>query len=172
MTTPTKTKALELLDSITQHRTGRFERPTELLHDPEAEQSEGWFMHVPRCFNRALDIRRTPRVPEPNCDPVMVWTQGREFTFEKGDTIYDTPNAYLTWSKALQHIRLCLLVTSATGATSPPAPELRSAGSVAFEVLIPNNDKTRLVLSACHVLTQDAFIRLLISGEGLPEQAS
>jgi len=103
---------------------------------------------------------------------VLIWTQGREFKFKAGDIIYDTPRGYEQWSEALRHIRFCIQVRSATDATSPPPPATRSAGTVTFDILVPTSDRKRLAHSATHALTQDAFIRFLISGEGLPEQPS
>lgn len=165
-------KAIDILDRVTRGRTEKDARLTDLLRDPEADKTSGWFMHVPPRFNEALDIRQTPRVSVPNTKPVLVWTQGREFRFKAGDVIYDTCSGYEQWSEALRHIRRCVQVSSSTDATSPPPPTARSAGTVAFSILVPSSDRTRLTRVASHVLSQDAFIRFLISGEGLTEQRS
>ena len=162
--------AIDILDRLIRDRADKDDRLTDLLRDPEAETAPAWFMHVPTCFNDALDIKQTPRVLVRKTKPVLAWTQGREFSFKGGDVLYDTPSGYQQWSEALRHILLCVQVSSAMDATSPPPPAERSAGTVAFHVLIPSRHRTRLTRSSNHILTQDAFIRFLISGEGLPKQ--
>jgi hypothetical protein len=160
-------EALDILDRVTRERQDKDDRLVDLLRHPEADKASDWYMHVPPCFNDALDIKQTPRVLVPKTKPVATWTQGREFKFKAGDVIYDTPRAYEQWSEALRYIRLCVHVRSATDATSPPPPARRSPGSVTFDVLVPTTDRKQLVRSATHTLTHDAFIRFLICGEGI-----
>jgi len=45
------------------------------------------------------------------------WTQGAEYNFEVGDTIYDTPLAYQKWNDALKNIRLKVQIEKATPST-------------------------------------------------------
>lgn len=44
----------------------------------------------------------------------------------------------------------------------------RDPGSVAFDVLVPNEHRTQLIKMATQSLTQDGFVPLLITGAGLP----
>jgi hypothetical protein len=157
---------LKLLERLTRASAKKEERLTDLLKNPEMDVSQGWYMHVPTCFNNALDLRQTPRKVDGKTE--TVWTQGSVFSFKPGDTIYDTPKAYSVWAEAVQTIRLCVQVKSAIDATSPQPSVPRSPGSVEFDVLVPNSDRTRLVHTGSHVLTQDQFVRFLISGEGVP----
>src|SRR5438445_12014191 len=78
-------KGFDTLDRVTRTRADKEERLMDLLHDPEADKIGGWFMHVPPCFNWALDIKQTPRILVPKTKPVLVRTQGREFRFQAGD---------------------------------------------------------------------------------------
>jgi hypothetical protein len=106
------------------------------------------------------------------------WTQGVEFSFKVGDIIYDCKQAYEQWSKALQHIQMAIQISNATDATvwqfhanesvKSSAPT-RHSGIVMFEVLRPNDDKSKLTKSSSHVLTQDEFVRFLITGEELTD---
>jgi hypothetical protein len=161
-----KQEALRVMELLTRASAKKEDRLTELLRDPENDGTTGWFMHLPTCFNDALDIKQTPRKVDGKT--VTVWTQGAGFAFKAGDTIYDTARAYDEWAQALRHIRLCVQVRSASDATSPQASAARNLGNVVFDVLVPSNDGTVLVHSASHALTQDAFVRFLISGDGLP----
>src|SRR5690242_14432329 len=61
---PMRHKALGLLEQLTRVATKREERSLELLKQPDTDGEPDWFMHVPRSFNEALDIRQTPRVLE------------------------------------------------------------------------------------------------------------
>jgi hypothetical protein len=164
-TLQTRQEVLSLFDRLTRPNAKKEERLTELLKDPEADGTSGRHFFVPKCFNSALDISQTPRKVDGKT--VTIWTQGSNFAFKKADTLYDCAKGYEVWGEALRHIRLCIQVTSATDATSQQPSIARTPGSVAFDIFVPNSDKTQLVRSASHTLTQDAFVRFLISGEGL-----
>ena len=121
-------------DAETQEkRDKRKKRLRSLLRSPDAADDD-WFMHVPDTFNDALDIRLTEVVSEPR----PIWTQGANFSFAPGDTIYDTPLAYQVWSEALQHIRTCLQISQATSVQPPTGGSPRQLGSVTFRVMAPN----------------------------------
>lgn len=117
-------------------------------------------MHVPTCFNNALDIRRTVRVGSPK----PVWTQGANFSFAPGDTIYDTPHGYQAWADALRHIRYCFHVSDATAVSPSTTGAARQPGSVTFTVSSPNEPRTALSQVRIYTVTQDEFVRFLISG--------
>ena len=125
-------------------------------------------MCVPTCFNNALDIKQTPRMKDGK--ETLVWTQGSEFSFKTGDTIYDTPKAYIEWPDALKHISLCVSVEDATDAIpakkNPEQNEMipRYSGSVRFSILTPNEQQTALIKRGSFQVTQDEFILFLIEG--------
>ena len=87
-----KQESLNLLEQVTRGASKREDRLTDLLRDPESDTMADWFMHLPRCFNDALDIRQTSR--QVDGKTVTVWTQGAGFAFKAGDIIYDTARAY------------------------------------------------------------------------------
>ena len=160
-------KTLKLLDRIIELKK-RDTRPTDLLRDPEAEYAEGWHMCVPKCFNDALDIRRTERVTKGK--KKLEWTQGSTFLFKPGNILYDTPKAYEPWSEALKHIKRCIQVKDASEAIpgekgtkeKPGAP--RNPGLVKFDILVPDESRSKLIKTEEEELTQDDFVRFLITG--------
>jgi hypothetical protein len=157
-----KKPALELLEKLTSGGARKEDRLTELLRDPETGMSPEWFMHVPTCFNDALDIRQTTR--QINGSAVGLWTQGAGFSFKTGDLLYDSPSEDGVWSTVVQNIKRCVQVRSATDATNARQSSGRIAGTVLFDVLVPNSEKTRLVHCESHSVTQDQFVSYLIAG--------
>lgn len=164
-------KALKLLDKIINMKK-RGTRPSESLRDPEAQYTEGWHMCVPKCFNDSLDIRKTERVIKGN--KTLQWTQGSTFSFETGDILYDTPKAYEPWPEAIQHINRCIQVREASpvipgekGGKGKPGAS-RNPGSVRFDVLVPDQSRTKLVKDGEEELTQDEFVRFLITWQREP----
>lgn len=156
-----KDKALELLKKNTANNTPRQNRSLDLLKQPEKD-SEGWFMNVPSCFNGALDIRQTERVVKGKKS--LDWTQGAFFSFKSGDTIYDTPEAYKVWSEALKQIKVCLTVKNATSAGNNESDNIRYPGSVTFAILKPDKQRTKLIEQEQRTLSQDEFVKFLITG--------
>jgi hypothetical protein len=160
-------KAVKLTEDSGE-KGARAKRIPDLIKSPEDNEACGWYMCVPTCFNNALDIRLTPRIQDGK--ETSVWTQGSAFSFKTGDTIYDTPKAYMNWIEALKHISLCISVEDATDAI--PArknPERngiipRYAGSVHFGILMPNEQRTEIVKRGIFQLTQDEFVLFLIKG--------
>lgn len=153
------TEALHTLTKLITGGKTREERLKTLLRPPERAAAH-WFMHLPPAFNNALDIRRTVRVGERE----LVWTQGANFSFSVGDTIFDNEAGYGPWDAALKQIRFCFQVSNAT-AVSPPNPRSpRQSGSVTFTVSIPNEQRTVLSVVRTHTVTQDEFVRFLIVG--------
>lgn len=73
--------------------------------------SIGWRFAVPDAFRDALDIKWTERVV--NKTRIEHWTQGRLYTFNEGDVIYDTVKAYKDWKLALEDIGFCVQVKRA-----------------------------------------------------------
>ena len=159
---------LAILDRLKSPQEKKPERLSELLRDPDADATPHWFMNVPKCFNEALDIRETTRVIKKT--PTLVWTQGSTFAFKPGDILYDTEKASGEWSEALRHIKVSLHIRSATCANSQQPGASRAPGVVSFDVMTPSTDAAHLITISSRTLTQDEFVRLLISGEGLAHQ--
>jgi len=155
-------KTLDLLESLLNASVTREHRKTQLLKDPDVEYYEGWYMCIRKCFNEALDIKYTT-ITE-NKVPKRVKTQGTIFSFKKGDALYDTPKAYEQWSEALKHINLCVQVEKASDVTPASKNNKRFPGYVFFNILTPNQERTKLVLRDQLRMSQDEFVRFLITG--------
>lgn len=162
-------QALKLLGFMKKEWQPKDGRLTDLLCLPERQGSLGWFMHVPGCFNDGLDIKQTPRVVTKGVTQ-MVWTQGSGFDFKAGDVFYDV-EANGQWSEAIQKIRICVRVITATPASVKENERGRNAGSVQFEMLVPNQTRSALESRGNYALTQDDFVALLIAGEASGEEA-
>mgnify|MGYP001386779578 CR=1 FL=1 len=155
-------KSISLLERLVREKPTRENRLTQTLKAPTTDHEDDWSMSLPPAFNDALDIKQTERVEGGN--KVTRWTQGSLFSFKPGDTIYDTPKAYGIWSEALKHLNLCVQVKDATSVSAGEANQGRTAGSVTFTILTPDNDRSQLVARGDHTLTQDDFVRFLIAG--------
>lgn len=118
--------------------------------------AEDWHFAVGECFKDELDIKYTKRIEK--SEKVMRWTQGHSFCFAEGHIIYDTPKAYLQWSEALKHIKLCCSVLRAV----PNRPD--NSGSVTFKLSKPNKNKDGLETIGQYNLTQNAFVEFLKTG--------
>lgn len=89
------------------------DRGYALIANFEEGYALGWKMAVAEVFKEALDIKLTPRIFEGKKE--MLWTQGRLYNFQVGDTIYDTKQANLKiWKDALKDITLGVQVQFAT----------------------------------------------------------
>jgi hypothetical protein len=137
-------------------------RSLELLKNPESDYEKSWAMCVPVAFNDALDIKRSERTVDGR--KTICWTQGSSFSFREGDTIYDSPRAYHDWDEALKHINLFVQVQEATSVVRSKDPHVRSPGSLTFLIFMPNRDRTGVIARARHTLSQDDFVRFLITG--------
>lgn len=163
-------KYLDILGQLTERIISRQYRLTDLLKAPQEDYTNDWYMCVPKCFNDALDLKKTDRVVDTFIQPDLiqekqkkkeikkVWTQGSYFSFGKGDTLYDSPKAYSNWDKALKNINLCVQVEKAI-ATTPS-----KVGIVTFSILTPNENHSKLVNRGEHTMSQDNFVRFLIAG--------
>jgi hypothetical protein len=141
-------------------------RTTELLKEPE-ESFTQWYMCIPKCFNDALDIKKTTRVETDNTTKQkkerLTWTQGILFSFKVGDIIYDAPEGYtLPWSEALQKINTVVQITQIADTTR--SNQTASKSEVVFNILIPNDTKTGLEIKEQTRATPDNFVRFLIVG--------
>ncbi len=154
--------AIAILEHIIRETPTEENRLTDLLKDPSAETADGWYMCVRKCLNAALDIKQTERIV--NKKKTLVWTQGSSFHFKTGDTIYDTPDAYQVWSEALKTIGLCVQIKTGTSAGPTVGSTGRFPGSVTFSILTPTKDRSKVVDRGEHSMSQDDFLRFLISG--------
>ena len=154
---------LRILEALTRDPSKRERRSTDLLRDPESPGAAGWAIYLPACFNDALDIRRTTRIE----DKVAVerWTQGSSFGFRAGDILYDTPEAYQDWATAWPRLRACIQVRDATPVTPAQPGSPRNPGRVEFDLLRPSPNDPQEVPQLALTLTQDDFVRGLITGE-------
>lgn len=139
------------------------ERSLQMLRDPESEGAFGWFIFMPPHFNDALDIRKMTRYEKKI--PYEVWTQGSNFGFKQGDILYDTAEGYSEWTIAITRIRLAVQVRAASDVAPARSNSPRFPGSVEFEILKPDSAKIHLVATSKHTMSQDDFVRYLISGE-------
>jgi hypothetical protein len=155
-------QTLTILDELIREKSTREKRGTDLLKDPTAETTDGWYMCVPSCFNESLDIKRTVRVKGKKKD--LVWTQGSWFSFKRGDTVYDTPEAYKVWSDALKHIGLCVQIKTASNVGLSQGNSERFSGSVTFSIMTPDKNRSQILDRDEHTMSQDDFVRFLIAG--------
>ena len=138
---------------------GCLKNPERTEKDPDE-----WFIYVPSCFNDCLDIAKTARKTKHGKRVEMVWTQGSRFAFHRGCILYDTPKAYNTWTNAINQIKYCISIQSATSAEPAKNEKDRIPGIVEFSILSPSTRTMTLKEIGTHRLTQDEFIRFLIKG--------
>ena len=144
---------------------GKQRRTEKLLKPSHGESPSFWFMCLPVFFNNALDIKDTERKKDKKS--YWVWTQGADFSFSTGDTIYDTNEAYKTWSEAIKKINICIQVTQAVPASSSETG-LRFPGRVTADLYLPDISKTKLNKVTELKMTQYEFVSLLIFGPEKP----
>lgn len=110
----------------------RDDRGYALIANFEDGFALGWKMAVPDAFKEALDIKLTPRIFAGKKE--MLWTQGRLYGFNEGDTIHDTKDAYEEWGEALKRLKLSVQVQFA----SP-------SGYVNYETVEVQDNELRIV---------------------------
>lgn len=153
-------------DSNTEGDSSKEKRLDDLMatfvETETLECASGWHFCLRPSFRSALDIKQTKRQVKKKAE--MRWTQGSWFHFKKGDTLYDSPDAYRPWD--VNNFRCCIDVTTGSSAQPPNGKDrrVRNPGSIAFNVLVPDATKTKLVQHAVKVMTQDDFVRMLIIG--------
>ena len=118
-----------------------------LLRAADASETPHWFMHVPRYFNDALDIRVIER--RKNTVPFLSWTQGSLFSFSKDDVLYKNPHSDLSTAPLIQILQASPVDIDSSGQ--------RNKGYVRFRCFFSEKDSTL-------EMTQDDFVRYLISG--------
>lgn len=157
-------ETIHYLEKLIEEKPNREKRGVDLLKPYNSDgSSEGWAFCVPPAFNDSLDIRLTSRIIEGKQE--NVWTQGSSFNFKAGEILYDTPEAYNTWSTALTKITRSIQIEFSSGAGLFDSSSNRSAGMVKFKMFKPDNNKKRLVTVGSTVtMSQDEFVKFLILG--------
>lgn len=129
----------------------------------------GWTFAVRPEFADALDIKLTERVVKKK--KTLVWTQGSVFDFHAGYTLYDIVQyPQETWQDFLRRVSYAVTVVDARPAEPARAPTKlgpgisRDSGSVTFDVYAPNGEKIQATKVATYSVTQDKFVKILISG--------
>ena len=152
-------------ESLTTGKQGRTQvLDPDLVNHP---RSDGWAFSLTQGFKTALDIQSTTIMK--NKVPSQAWTQGQNYNFQVGDTLYDTPAGRESpWLEALEVMRTCLEVVSARKAE----PANFTEGEVVFRVLHPNGARTHLEVSKNYQGTQNEFVALLRTGQwqGTPHE--
>lgn len=150
---------MDLFDlASSQYRDQRSETlDPDLVNQPFAD---GWVFPVPASFKDALDI--TWDVRQENLIKRKTWTQGRDYRFAPGDTLYDSKLPYTkhTWAEALKDITICLEVRRAT----PASVKGFSEGEVEFAVYRPDEDNKKIIATGTLECTQIEFVTLLRTG--------
>lgn len=144
-------------------------RQTTLLRPHDQFDAE-WYFCVPPYFNDALDIRLIER--EQVKDKKVVrryweWSQGSLFSFSEGDIVYDTPTIEgEPWKEQLKRIGVALQVLKDSKADLLGEGDNahRFAGHVECVVLSPDESHERLEERGSVSMSQDDFVRVLISG--------
>ena len=123
----------------------------------------GFRMAVPECFKSAFDILQTPRKVDGL--ETWQWTEGIPpcYSFGAGDTVYDTPLAYVgTWGEALKHIDYAIVIAEAY--PDEPSGTGKRDGYVRVEFYQPNAMRGRLVAIGRERMTQTELVALLRNG--------
>ncbi|MCG8639125.1 MAG: hypothetical protein MI862_05290 [Desulfobacterales bacterium] len=94
---------------------------------------------------------------------VYVWTQGNQFCFEEGHTIYDSPKAYLAWSEALKHITYSCTILNAVPCMIS-SENKTTKGQVSFKLSKINKERTGLDPINIFNMTQPEFVDFLKTG--------
>jgi hypothetical protein len=153
-------KPLKILESLLGMNRSRSKRSTELMKNPE-ERFTQWYMCIPKCFNDALDIKLTTRVE--NAVEKLMWTQGTSFSFKIGDVLYDTPEGYThLWTEALQTIKMAVQIIQIENLVM--SNQVISKSDIIFDIHVPNETKTGLIVKAQHRTSADNFVKFLIIG--------
>jgi hypothetical protein len=174
--------SLSLLFKITSIRPEKNIRNLKLLRNPDASlEGNDWAFIVPKCFNDALDIKKTIRIKNKreqgkNKEKHKIWTQGSTFSFKNGDIFYSKKEAYTDWSKAISD-ELCVIQVI-SGKSSVPGMKDRKDKSRSISKTGKDRDKGEVIYAiyrGCrnenflkkeekHNTTQDGFIKILICG--------
>ncbi|MFM8364220.1 MAG: hypothetical protein ACKOAS_03625 [Verrucomicrobiota bacterium] len=144
-------------------RQGKQKRSLDLLKNPEAPSPSDWFLCAPAFFNNALDLKLSDR--KKDGESLEVWTQGADFSFSVGDTLYDTPEAYEPWDRAIKKIQICVQVVEAVAASGTESGA-RFEGRIKADILVPDSHRKKLFKKTTIETTQDEFVSFILFGPG------
>jgi len=105
----------------------------------------GWRFAIPEAFRNSLDIKLTPL--KIGTKTVDIYTQGKQFSFNKGATLYDNRLAYeLEWGEALKRIKLCVQIEEVAGSDYVTTETIETVAKN-IDVLIQKREKSKNELS-------------------------
>jgi hypothetical protein len=153
----------------------REPRSLKLIADFVEGYAKGWYFAIGDCFRACLDIKQTPRIyKSKNSDGVetkthkLEWTQGKLFSFEVGNIIYNTSSAYKRWPEGLKDLKYAIHVKKAEPNRYKPRKAKEKLeiipGFVEFLVYLPNETRTEIVEHSKQSLSQNEFVAMLREG--------
>jgi NAD-dependent DNA ligase len=137
----------------------RFVRSTSLIANFVNGYADGWAFAVGEAFRDQLDITLSERIVTHK--KIKIWTQGEDFCFRKGETIYDTIMAYQEWAEAYKAIKQMIQIKDA----APAYRFFDSPGFVEFNLLKPISERLNDYDRTTHILAQKDFVLFLKTGE-------
>ena len=152
------------------------ERSKKLIATFKEGFADNWYMAVRESYRSQLDIKYTSKIENESKGDVKkinkLWTQGPRISFAKGNIIYDTPYGYLLWNEALKHIKVACVVINGkpndVKITKFPNSKVNAYelidGFVEFELLVPNDNNSKLIKSREIKMSQNEFVEFLING--------
>lgn len=96
----------------------------------------------------------------------LLWTQATDFDFRAGYSFCDGGAFHGMWGEALPQLTHAISITDALGASAAQGENVaRDPGYVTFTLYKKSADGSQLVPGEHHTVTQEDFVRYLISGE-------
>lgn len=156
-----RSRSLEILSLLLIPPVARRVRSARCLSAFENGFAAGWFFPVPSAFRRPLDIQWSPRLKR--------WTQGGSFNFERGDRFWNHLAGH--WgSRRDPAITYRIQVLDSAPASRTWLHPFIDYGFVTFDLLhLDQVLGAEAPLFEMKTLTQYEFVRLLITGEGIPD---
>lgn len=155
--------------------TTRVQNPSSKLFPEQwaLDWCEGWAFHVPTAFADALGVVIAPRVKTVSekdasgkvkkiKEHYSVWVQSTNFAFRTGYVLHQSEED--VWNKQLRHNPCSIQIEDALEASSGNARMVRDSGFVIFRRYEPTCDNAKMKPVSKHILTQDDFVRYLITG--------
>jgi len=136
----------------------RVKRSPELLADFEEKGlAKDWVFAVKYSFKPALDIRLTERIKDKK--PYWVWTQGGNFKFKIGYTLYNSPEG---WPHP--NVTAWVQITEASDVVPETKHSAGHPGLVIFDLYFRHIDGTAIKDDKPKICTQDEFVQFLQTG--------
>lgn len=136
----------------------RKRRSLELLANfDENGLASGWMFAIKESFKIALDIRLTERVKDKKT--YWVWTQGTNFKFKQGYTLYNSPEG---WPHP--NVTAWVQVTEAMDTTPATQHTEGSSGLVIFDLYFRHIDGSAIKDDRPKICNQAEFVTFLKTG--------